>query len=76
MSGHSARPKSLNREGLKIHGFDPDTINILRMAYKAIYRYGLTLKDALDVLTELSNESDKVDMMRSFIAESQRGIVR
>jgi len=28
------------------------------------------------VLTELSNESDKVDMMRSFIAESQRGIVR
>lgn len=76
VSGNTAKPSGLNREGLKRHGFDSDTINILRKAYKAIYRDGLVLKDALDVLTELSSESDKVDLMRSFIATSERGIVR
>lgn len=76
VSGNTAKPSGLNREGLKRHGFDSETINILRKAYKAIYREGLILKDALDVLTELSAESDKVDLMRSFIAASERGIVR
>jgi UDP-N-acetylglucosamine acyltransferase len=76
VSGNTAKPSGLNREGLKRHGFDSDTINILRKAYKAIYREGLILKDALDVLTELSSESDKVEIMRSFIAASERGIVR
>jgi len=76
VSGNSAKPSGLNREGLKRHGFDSDTINILRKAYKAIYRDGLILKDALKVLSELASESDKVEIMRAFIASSQRGIVR
>ncbi len=76
VSGNTAKPSGLNREGLKRHGFDSETINILRKAYKAIYREGLILKDALNVLSELSTESDEVDLMRSFIAASERGIVR
>lgn len=76
VSGNSAKPSGLNREGLKRHGFDSDTINILRKAYKVIYRDGLTLKDALKVLSDLASESDKVEIMRAFIASSQRGIVR
>jgi UDP-N-acetylglucosamine acyltransferase len=76
VSGNTAKPSGLNREGLKRHGFDSETINILRKAYKAIYREGLILKDALDVLSELSKESEKVELMRSFIAASERGIVR
>lgn len=76
VSGNSAKPSGLNREGLKRHGFDSDTINILRKAYKAIYRDGLILKDALNVLSDLASESDKVEVMRAFIASSQRGIVR
>lgn len=76
VSGNSAKPTGLNREGLKRHGFDSNTINLLRKAYKAVYRDGLILKDALAVLSDLSTESDKVELMRSFIAASQRGIVR
>ena len=76
VSGNSAKPSGLNREGLKRHGFDSDTINILRKAYKAIYRDGLVLKDALKVLSNLASESDKVELMHAFIASSQRGIVR
>lgn len=76
VSGNTAKPSGLNREGLKRHGFDSDTINVLRKAYKAVYRDGLTLKDALSVLETLSIDSKEVEVMRSFIATSQRGIVR
>lgn len=76
VSGNTAKPSGLNREGLKRHSFDSDTINLLRKAYKAIYRDGLVLKDALDVLDDLSVKSEEVELMRSFIASSQRGIVR
>ena len=76
VSGNTAKPSGLNREGLKRHGFDNDVINILRKAYKIVYRDGLTLKDALEALTELSAASKDVDLLRTFIAASQRGIVR
>ncbi len=76
VSGNTAKPSGLNREGLKRHGFDSDTINLLRKAYKVIYRDGLILKDALEILADLSTESDKIELMYSFIVKSERGIVR
>lgn len=76
VAGNTAKPSGLNREGLKRHGFDSDTINLLRKAYKIVYREGLVLKEAIEALAELSAESDKVELMRSFIANSERGIVR
>ncbi len=76
VSGNVAKPSGLNREGLKRHGFDTATINILRKAYKAVYRDGLSLKDSLNTLSELAAKSDKVAIMHAFIAASERGIVR
>jgi UDP-N-acetylglucosamine acyltransferase len=76
VSGNTAKPSGLNREGLKRHGFNTDKINLLRKAYKTVYRDGLILKDALNVLAELSIDSEEVELMRSFIAASERGIVR
>ena len=76
VSGNTAKPSGLNREGLKRHGFDTQTINLLRKAYKIIYRDGLKLNDALSELEKLSIDSKEVEKMRIFIAESERGIVR
>ena len=76
VSGNTAKPSGLNREGLKRHGFDSQTINLLRKAYKIIYRDGLKLNDALSELEKLAIDSKEVEKMRKFIAESERGIVR
>ncbi len=76
VSGNTAKPSGLNREGLKRHGFDSQTINLLRKAYKIIYRDGLKLNDALSELEKLAIDSTEVEKMRTFIAESERGIVR
>ena len=76
VSGNTAKPSGLNREGLKRNGFDADTINLLKKAYRIIYRESLTLTEAVNELMELSVDSKSVNVMRSFISSSERGIVR
>ena len=76
VSGNTAKPSGLNREGLKRNGFDNDTINLLKKAYKIIYRSGLPLTEALGKLVILSGESKKIEDLHSFISSSERGIVR
>ena len=76
VSGNTAKPSGLNREGLKRNGFDADTINLLKKAYRIIYRESLTLTEAVNELMELSVDSKSVNVMHSFISSSERGIVR
>ena len=76
VSGNTAKPSGLNREGLKRNGFDADTINLLKKAYRIIYRESMTLSEALNELMELSVDSKSVNVMHSFISSSERGIVR
>ena len=76
VSGNTAKPSGLNREGLKRNGFDSNTIKLLKKAYKIIYREGLILSDALEELMKLSTESKDVEALCSFITSSERGIIR
>jgi len=76
VSGNTAKPSGLNREGLKRNGFDSNSIKLLKKAYKIIYREGLILSDALEELMKLSTESKDVEALYSFIASSERGIIR
>ena len=76
VSGNTAKPGGLNREGLKRHDFPTDVIKQLRKAYKLIYREGLLLKDALKELKPLAKEYKEVACFRGFIEQSSRGIVR
>ena len=76
VSGNTAKPSGLNREGLKRHGFTSEKANLLRDAYKIVYRNGLTKKMAVEALRELAPESDAVGEFADFIEKSTRGIVR
>ena len=76
VSGNTAKPNGLNREGLKRHGYSQDAINTLKKAYKIIYREGLLLKDALQKLETLIGEDATVAVLADFIKSSTRGIIR
>ena len=76
VAGNTAQPFGLNREGLKRAGFDQATIDLLRQAYRIVYRYGLGLKEALAALETPGRESESVNLFKTFIAASERGIVR
>jgi UDP-N-acetylglucosamine acyltransferase len=76
VAGHMAEPYGLNSEGLKRHGFTPETVTQLRRAYKIIYRSNLTADKAVDRLRELAQECPEVERLAAFIERSKRGIVR
>ena len=76
VSGNTAKPSGLNREGLKRHGFTIETIDLLRKAYKIVYRNGLTTKVAIDALEEMASQSEAVEEFSDFIEKSTRGIAR
>jgi UDP-N-acetylglucosamine acyltransferase len=78
--GNPVSPHGLNSEGLKRRGFAPEAIALLRRAYKAVYREGLTAAQAAESLAALAAEAPEhrahVDSLRDFVQQSQRGIIR
>ena len=76
VAGNSASPHGLNTEGLRRRGFPVRTLQALRIAYKTVYKRGLTLDAAIEQLTGLAMESAEVGRFREFVRSSRRGIVR
>jgi UDP-N-acetylglucosamine acyltransferase len=50
VTGNPSAAHGLNAEGLRRRGFEPDTVALLRRAYRTLYRSGLTLQQARDQL--------------------------
>jgi len=76
VAGNTARPYGLNRVGLRRRGFSTDEIDLLRRAYKLLYRKGLTRAEAQARLDALSRSSVHLQRFAEFLRASRRGIVR
>lgn len=74
--GNTARARAINREGLKRRGFERDTIEAIKRAYKTLYRQGLLLEQALEQLSEPARKYPEIARLVEFIRASRRGIVR
>lgn len=75
-SGHPSKPFGLNSEGLKRRGFDSDTILALKRAYKAVYRQGLSVDEAVEKMKTLGENMPARDKFSDFVQTSSRGIIR
>jgi UDP-N-acetylglucosamine acyltransferase len=76
VEGNTARARAINREGLRRRGFDPAAIDLVKRAYRILYRQGLSLDKAMAELGLLAVEHDAIKRLVDFIAKSERGIVR
>lgn len=76
VSGNSAEPHGINVEGLKRRGFSGATIRELRRAYKTLYKQGLGLKDAKELLAVQGQDVPSVAQLVEFLGRCKRGIVR
>jgi UDP-N-acetylglucosamine acyltransferase len=74
--GQSASAHGLNVEGMKRRGFSREAMQMLRHAYKIVYRQGLTINQALDVLYAMENPVPELSLFIDSIKLSERGIVR
>lgn len=75
-SGNPVAPHGINSEGLKRRGFSPDSIMVIKRAYKAIYRQNLSLADARAAIGEMALVTPELQPMMEFFAASSRGIIR
>ena len=80
--GQPARARSMNYEGLRRRGFSAGRMAAVKAMYKALYRDGLTLAQALERIGALAQETPEaapdVALMLAFLerVSPQRGIVR
>jgi UDP-N-acetylglucosamine acyltransferase len=75
-SGNPSAPHGINSEGLKRRGFTSAAIMAIKRAYKTLYKSGLSLEEAKDVIQAQSEEHPELDLLVEFLARSERGIVR
>jgi UDP-N-acetylglucosamine acyltransferase len=74
--GQPAEPHSINVVGLKRRGFTDDQVRNLKKAYRTLYRSGLKLKAALELLETAALTQEEVRPLVEFIKHSSRSIVR
>lgn len=75
-SGDRAKLHGLNRVGLKRYGFSKEAMAALKKTYRIIFRYGLTLNEAIERVSAEIDPVDEVGKMIDFIKASSRGITR
>ncbi len=70
------RPRGINSEGLKRRGFEPERVNAIKRAYRALYMSGANLADAKQQLATLAEGSDDVRAFLDFIERGERPLLR
>lgn len=76
VKGNHAQPRCLNSIGLRRRGYDATTLASLKRCYRALYREGRRLEEALPVLEAEASHCAPARTMLDFIRTSARGIVR
>jgi UDP-N-acetylglucosamine acyltransferase len=66
--------RAVNLIGMRRNGFDSDRILAVKRAFKAIFRSGKRLEDAVNELDENPGLTADVRMLIDFIRSSKRGI--
>lgn len=76
VAGQDVAVYGINTVGLKRRGVSSSAVDILRRAYKIIFRKGLTVQQALVDLEALLLDCPEVSLMIDSLKQSTRGIVR
>ena len=76
VSGNMAAPHGINSEGLKRRGFSVEAILAIRRAYKNLYKSGLRLEEARQLIDADAKNHPELLPLSTFLAEAGRGIVR
>jgi len=76
VQGDRAKTVGLNLVGLKRRGFSEDLLRDIKKAYRAVFRSGLKVEEALDLIAVEVEDSPEVKIFMDFIKQSERGIAR
>ena len=76
VSGRPATVRSINTIGLERRGFDKETIQDLREAFKVIYKRNYSLQEAIDQLKAMGDGCETLETLIDSLESSEDGIHR
>ena len=74
-TGEPLQFSGINSVGLRRRDFKLETRNLIKKAYKYIYRSKLNMQDAVLAIKENLNQSEEIINIINFVKESERGII-
>lgn len=73
--GSRAKLYGLNRKGLARHGIAPEVIDVLKRAYRMIWKEGGSFQKGVDRARRELPQSPELDMLFRFLEGSKRGVL-
>ncbi len=76
VGGHPARSHGINAEGLRRRDFPPETIQLIRRAYRTLFRSKLLFDEARRQVDAELGAHPEIRRLLDFLAASERGVIR
>lgn len=76
VGGRPTKAYGINNVGLERSGFSVESIRDIRMAYKTLYKSGLKMDEAIQMLREMAQDKSIICPLIDFLERSKRGILR
>ena len=76
VSGNPGIPRGINIEGLQRRGFESGQIRNIKDAYRLVFRKGMKLAEAIDVIAERVASQPELEPFLESLRSSERGLVR
>ncbi|SVD06436.1 uncharacterized protein METZ01_LOCUS359290, partial [marine metagenome] len=74
-TGEPLQYAGINSVGLRRRNFSQETRNMIKSAYKLIYKSNLNLKQAIDVIKSKIELSEEIKNIIKFVENSDRGLI-
>ena len=76
VAGTPGAPRGINSEGLKRRGFSAEQIRNIKDAYRIVYRKGIKLAEAIEIIAERVDDQPELMLFLESLRSSERGLVR
>jgi UDP-N-acetylglucosamine acyltransferase len=76
VDGNPAMVRGLNLIGLERRGVSPEDRQLLKKAYRLLYRQSLSVQQAIDKIRETLGSFESLDHLVAFVEASERGILK
>jgi UDP-N-acetylglucosamine acyltransferase len=74
--GNPAKIRGINLVGMERKGVPPETVKLIKEAFRIIYRSKYNTGQALDAIRNELPAADEITLIINFIENSERGIIR
>jgi UDP-N-acetylglucosamine acyltransferase len=74
--GNPAKVRGINLVGLERSGFTPESIKVIKEAFRLIYRSKFNTRQAIEAIKQELPASEEINQIVEFIQQSERGIIR